>query len=507
MGKKKQFAFNVASGWVQQGSRILVGFFMLPYAMRRLGEEEYGIYQLAFSAIVLFNFLQVGMGPALIRFCARAIAEKDEQRVQKVSSSAQFILGGIGLAGMLGIFLLSPLFVRFYSISENLIPDTFGLLGCMALSFFLNFYGLAQQNLLFGAGRYDQPNGVYVVQNLVRVVVAIMLFEFVRPSVFFYGIAILLSHIVRVLLLRIFLLQNIGRSALFSFRSVDSAVIRKMFGFSLMIIIQSMAGAWVFQGPSLIIGKLLGVQYVAFFAPALLVATSMRTFIGQSLNPIVTLAAEESATRGGDRLGRWTVQIAQLVAAAGFGFLTMFFLFGETFVGLWLGAERAWLWTVVMAVSVGGVLLPIQGVTGRMAIGAGNIKLLTVGQVILAVEILLGSVIGIRFGNWSLLGVALFMGISIFVFSICLACAYASQFKYKIADYLIKVYLRTAGVAGIVAGLGYMALKKIPHDSWTGTLLCGVMVGMVYLLFSWLWLFPPQIKQTARKLFGRIVSK
>ena len=50
---KKHFIRNVVSGSMQQFSRILVGFFMLPYAMHRLGEEEFGLYQIAFSVIVL----------------------------------------------------------------------------------------------------------------------------------------------------------------------------------------------------------------------------------------------------------------------------------------------------------------------------------------------------------------------------------------------------------------------------------------------------------------------
>ena len=131
--------------------------------------------------------------------------------------------------------------------------------------------------------------------RILKAVFTVCLFEFVRPSLFFYGIAILASQGIRVLLLSFFVLRKIGLSALFSPRSINSEIITKLVGFSLLIMVQTIAFTAVFQGPSLLIGKFLGPEMVALFAPALLVATAMQGLIGQSLNPIVTIAAQEKA--------------------------------------------------------------------------------------------------------------------------------------------------------------------------------------------------------------------
>ena len=78
--KKKQFGINAVSGWVAQLVFAGIGFILLPYCINRLGEQGYGIYQLARSALVFFMFLQLGMGPSLVRFCAQAVAKNDFSR-------------------------------------------------------------------------------------------------------------------------------------------------------------------------------------------------------------------------------------------------------------------------------------------------------------------------------------------------------------------------------------------------------------------------------------------
>ena len=114
ISRKRQFAKNAASGFVAQAVAVCVGFITLPYLIWRLGPEMYGISQLAQAALEFFIFLQLGMGPTLIRYCSQAIAKNDREAICKVSSTAQLILGILG--AILGIVFglgLSFLFTKF----------------------------------------------------------------------------------------------------------------------------------------------------------------------------------------------------------------------------------------------------------------------------------------------------------------------------------------------------------------------------------------------------------
>lgn len=499
--RKKQFGINVVSGWVQQGARIIIGFFLLPYAMNRLGEEQYGIYQLAFSAIVFFNFLQIGIGPALVRFSAQALAIGDNERLKKISSSSQLLLNSIGLVGMSGILVITPIFIKFYNISETLVTETTGMIVCMSVSFFLSFWCIAQQSLLLAANRYELSNGIQIAQNLFRVLFVVSLFEFVGPSILFYGIAILASQGIRALLLFVFVCQNIGRSAVFSFQSASYAVVKEILSFSLLVMIQTIAYTAVFQGPSLLIGKILGPGMVALFAPALLVATAMQGFIGQSLNPIVTFAAQEKIKSNDKNLGVWILDISQMVAFAGFGFLALFFLFGHDIVGIWLGIEKAWLWKVVVAVSLGAVLLPIQGVIGRMAIGASSIKASAFSMVILAAIIILGSMVGMLYSSWDILDVALFMGICILTRSIYMAFYYHRYFNYSFSNYIVRVYIYPAMVAGVLGLSSFLIVGELRFSGFLWVVIQSLSIGCLYAVAGWYLLLPSSFKFLVKRKF------
>lgn len=134
---KRQFATNAASGFVAQAVTVGVGGVLMPYLMWRLGPEVYGISRLAQSALMFFALLQLGMGPTLVRYCSQAIARHDQEAIRKVSSTAQLILGTLGLLGMFGIVAFIPLFLKFYDVPAEMTFSVSGLLLCLAVSLWL----------------------------------------------------------------------------------------------------------------------------------------------------------------------------------------------------------------------------------------------------------------------------------------------------------------------------------------------------------------------------------
>ena len=178
--KKRQLGINAASGWAAQLVFAGVGFILLPYCIARLGVQGFGIYQIARSVLVFFMFLQLGMGPTLVRFCAQSIAKNDLEQIKKISSAAQLLLGGLGLFAALLCLGLIPVFIRFYEIPTEFVGETQGLLVCMALSLFFNMMLIVPQGLVFGANRYDLVSVVDICGHVLRLILIIVLFEFLN---------------------------------------------------------------------------------------------------------------------------------------------------------------------------------------------------------------------------------------------------------------------------------------------------------------------------------------
>lgn len=493
---KKQFVFNAASGWVTQLVVALVGFILMPYIIKHLGEQGYGIYQLARSALVFFMFLQLGMGPTLVRFFAKAIAKDDKEEIRNISSTAQLLLGGLGLTTSLLCLALIPFFIRFYNIQPEFAHETTWLLICMSLSLFLNMTFIVPQGIVFGVNRYDLANFIVICENLMRLLFIMVLFEFIRPSIFFIGISILSTQLLKYIALFAIAYKNIGKVVLFSFQSVSKKMFRRLFGFGMLNLSNSVAAAVVFQGPILIIGKVLGKEMVTAFAPALLISISMQGFLGQITAPLVPLASSDREGNDGAMLGELAVSMGRLAAFIGFGIVLPLATFGPELTKLWLGENLAWTWSVIAVMTTGVAVSQVQAANYYLALGGGDIKPTVYSQISMAVIVFSGTLIGTVWFEWHLLAVAFYIGLCILVRNtFYLSYAYSRQFSYKFRRYLWAVYGLPVLITTVCSGSGWLLKIWWPPKNILLLTAEGMLVLSGYLLLCWFFMIPKQIKQ------------
>jgi O-antigen/teichoic acid export membrane protein len=493
---RSQFALNSASGWISQLVVVVVGFIMLPYIISRLGQSGYGIYQLARSAVVFFMFLQLGMGPTLVRYFSRVIARGSPRGIAQISSTAQLLLGGLGLIAAILCVVLIPVFIRFYEIPPESVRSTAFLLTCMAISLFLNMSVIIPKGIVFGTNRYDLANLIDIIWTVLRLVLVVALFELVRPSIAFIGVSYLLSDILRYGAYYGLAFKNIGRAFFFSIRYVKRSTMHSIFGFSMLNLANSVAQTVVFQAPVLIIGKLLGKEMVTAFAPALLISSAMSGFLGQTTRPLVPFASHDRENNKGLSLGRWAVVMGQVAAFVGFGLVLPFAIFGPEIIRIWLGEDLVWIWSVIAVMATGVAISQVQAANYFLALGGGDIKPTVYSQMVMAVAVLFGTYLGILVFGWHLFAVALFIGVCIFLRNtIYLAYAYARQLKYKYVRYLGVVYGVPGSILIICVLIGWALKSALPPLNWIILFLELSAVCACYISMYWFILVPGKDKK------------
>ena len=502
---KKQFTVNTASGFAAQLSLVVVGFIMMPYAIGRLGKEGYGIYQLAQSALVFFSFLQVGMAPTLIRFCSQAIALKDTEQTRKIISTAQLILGCLGILGLVICVLLVPLFIRFYDIPSYLVWETTGLLICVGVSLFLNMMCIVPQGVAFGSNRYDLVNGIEIVNNILRLILVVAAFELIRPSIFLLGISILITQLFRFLALFTIGTLNVGRrSMLFSFCQVDSKLVRSMLQFSILTFTNTVAYEISAQAPVLIIGRVYGMAAVTYFAPAILVSDGIRGFISQLSRPLIPLASRDHATNKGVNLGKWSTYVSQLTCCFGLACTLPFCVFGHEIMQLWVGSDLAAGWYIVAIMAFGALLSQTQSANLNLAIGSASIKPFVYSQVILAAVLVIGITIGAIVFRWYFLGIVLFIIVCRGVRNIgYLSYVGSKLFSYGYLKYLKAVYIEPIVAFIITIGAGYVVRNF--YRSLNIAVL-SIEVGLllaVYALICWKFVLEIETRESIKGLLTR----
>ena len=492
---KKQFVFNAASGWIAQLVFALVGFILMPYCLDRLGEQSFGIYQLARSVIVFFMFLQLGMGPTLVRFCSQAVAQNDQNKIRKISSTAQLLLGGLGLIASLLCLLLIPFFIRFYEIPPVLARETTALLICMAISMFLNMTVIVPQGLVFSSNRYDLANGIGIISNILRLVFMVVLFELLHPSIFYVGLAMLGMALFRFIALFYTGYKQLGDVIFFSFRFVNRETIHSILGFSMLNLANSVAATIVFQGPVLIIGKILGEESVAAFAPALMISSALQGFLGQTAKPLVPIASRDISKNSGTSLGIWAIYMGRFVAFIGFGIVLPLTIFGPEIVALWIGENLSWTWSIIAVITTGVAISQIQAANYCLALGGGSIKPSVYSQIVMAIIIMTGTLIGTMYGGWDLFAIALFLAICFVIRNtFYLSYAFSHQFLYDYWYYLWAVYCLPALIAAGCVCMGWGLKTWLPPNEFILLSIEIILIMCSYCVLSWFFLISHPMK-------------
>ena len=491
----KRFAVNAASGWLATITFTVVGLILMPYIFSRLDMKGYGIYQLASSTLSFFMFLHLGMGPTLVRFFSKAIARNDTEELRRINSTAQLMLGGLGLIGCLVMMILTPAFIRFYEIPDEFLKETVGLLMCMGLSLFFNLWVMSPLGIVYASNRYDLANLIEIGSHIFRLAVVVILFELIRPSIFFVGLSMLLSQVFRYASVFGVAFMSAGKAAFPSLKKINKKSVHSILGFSVLNLTNSIAATCFFQGPVLVIGKVLGAEMAAAFAPALIVSSAMQGILGQTTRPLVPVASQDRERNDGSALGSWAISAGQLAAFVGFGITLPLVAFGPELINLWLGEKLVWIWPVIAMMSTGVAISEIQAANYFLALGGGRINPSVYSQIVMAIAVLIGTTIGLVWLGWGIFAVSVFIAACALLRStIYLSYAYSLQFSYKYISYLWAVYGLPALLTIFCVIFSLFLENLITSKSMLMIIIKLFLVFMSYCLLCWLYLVPSIFK-------------
>ena len=94
---KKEIFRNVGSSWVALGVNVLVGIFLSPFILHRLGDEAFGLWVLIFSVTGYYGLFDLGIRSSIIRYVSKYTAVDDRVQLNGLINTALFSYSGVGL--------------------------------------------------------------------------------------------------------------------------------------------------------------------------------------------------------------------------------------------------------------------------------------------------------------------------------------------------------------------------------------------------------------------------
>ena len=104
---KSQIIKNVTSSWFSLGVSILVGIFLSPFILHRLGNTAYGAWILVFSVTGYYGLFDLGIRSSVIRYVSTYTATNDTESVSRLINTALLVYAAIGATAIVTTLVIS----------------------------------------------------------------------------------------------------------------------------------------------------------------------------------------------------------------------------------------------------------------------------------------------------------------------------------------------------------------------------------------------------------------
>jgi O-antigen/teichoic acid export membrane protein len=323
-----------------QGGPLLIAAAAIPFIIRGLGMERFGILSIIWLAPEYFAFIDLGLGRATIKYVAEALGSGDQQRMSRVVWTAVTLQIFLGLLGALGLISIAGLLTQYVlNIPLDLQSESKTAFYLLALSIPLVLVTSSLSAVLAAAQRFDLVNSVsasFNVANLVLTLVGVVyldwyLTQIVAMLVLSRFLALIVNYI---LCLRAF--PALTRPP--SFRLVE---LRTLLAFGGWLTVSSAVVPLLLYLDRFIIGASLTMAAVAYYSVSYEVVTRL-WIIPMSL--VATLFPAFSVLIGRGEQERLPLLLARsmkwLLLTVGPA-VVVIAAFAEDILQLWLGANFA----------------------------------------------------------------------------------------------------------------------------------------------------------------------
>ena len=324
--------------WHLSGNAVpaLVALATVPFLIRGLGLEGFGIVTLITSVVGYFGVLDINLSAGSIRYLSHYHAQNDRERFAETFWFGLLFYTGLGLTGCVLLFTFAhPLIEFFFKASEIPTEQTLHALQLAGLGFLLsqwqNYLMIVPQALQ----RFDraaQGEAFFgVMVNIVSAAVAM------TGS----GIADVIGARITVSALHslwlVWLLSQLGLTLkpVWPRRSIAA----DLTGFSAYAYLSRLASLLHQHADKLIIGAIAGPQALTFYAVPSQLASRILGLTYRLSSVIYPRVSALAALGESAQLRRMVLDVTRLLTYINFAVLGIIALTGEEFLKRWVGTE------------------------------------------------------------------------------------------------------------------------------------------------------------------------
>ncbi len=335
----RRLAHNTLLNLVGRVVPLLVGIATMPYVIRHLGPDRFGLLSLAWMVVGYFALFDLGIGPATTKFVAELLGKGEMEKLPGLVWTALFSQTCMGLAAGVLLAAASPLLVnRLLKIPAELHPQAHLIFLIMAAALPIDFASGSLRGVLAASQRFDLLNALGVPSSALTYLLPVVALElgFGLPAIVFFLVLARIAAIA-ILLAMCFRLHPVLRARL----SFDRHLVGRLLGYGGWVTVSGAVGPFLLFFDRFLIGALVSVAAVGFYSVAFRVATFFMFIPSALAGPL--LPAFSSLHGAGDSSRTTSIFLKSLqVYLPGRQLqLLALIIFAKNIFTLWVGGDFA----------------------------------------------------------------------------------------------------------------------------------------------------------------------
>jgi len=242
----------------------LVAIVVVPFLIRGLGTDRFGVLSLSWLVVGYFSLFDLGTGRALTKLVADRLGIGQRERLGPLIWTALIMMALLGVIAMLVAAVLSRWLVfHVLKIPLAIQNESLGAFYLLAISLPFVITSTGLRGVLEGLHRFDLVNIVRVPQGMLSFIAPLLVLPFTKSLVWIVASVILVRILNWIAVLLMCLRQVPELRHRFSFQPSESGPLFRMGGW---MTVSNVATPVILQLDRLLIGSLLTISAVAYYA-------------------------------------------------------------------------------------------------------------------------------------------------------------------------------------------------------------------------------------------------
>lgn len=360
---KGQVLKNVGSSWFALGMNVLVGVFLSPYILHRLGDEAFGLWILIFSVTGYYGLFDLGIRSSIVRYVAKYSATEEHEELNQLINTAMLSYSAIGVVAIATTLIAARYVNSIFRIPADFVGTARWLLIMVGTSVALGFPLGVFSGALEGLQRFYLLNFTSITSTLLRAVLIVIALR--------HGGGLLTVALITVSLP---LVNGVVNAAFvfwhvplhFGAKYVNRSSLRRIASYSGTTFLIIVAGRLRFKTDALVIGTFVSAAAITYFTIGSRLVDYASEVVSSLAQIFVPMSSQSQAKGDIDALRKIFVVGNRACAFIIFPITTILTILGKSVIETWMGPKYvATSYPVLLILLYPTTLMLAQSASGR----------------------------------------------------------------------------------------------------------------------------------------------